>query len=434
MAKPAGGDSEGAQLTALRCNRLPSNHFRAGLRQLSAHSAVGAAPGEIDEPRYGWVVVWATFVALAVIFGVAYSFAAFFEPFVSQFKAQRADVSLVFGLCGLIYFVLGAFGGMLSDRLGPRAVVGAGMVCIALGLVAASVARSMLEVTLAYGAGVGLGIALVYTPAIGTVQPWFTRRRGVAAGVASAGIGAGTLVVPLLATAAIAAWQWRGAMTALALGTLVLGLSAAAMLRRAPAAARRADGTVAGTPLKQALTSRTFLWLYAMCGFGAFSMFIPFAHLSAAARDLGVPDARAVGLVGLIGIGSLTGRFAIGALADRVGRPQTLILTQASLGASFILWALADGYIALAAFALWMGTSYGGIVSLMPALCMDRFGARAVSSIIGTLYSAAAIGNLLGPWAAGRVFDASGSYATVVWGCMTLSALATLCTWLALRR
>ena len=387
-----------------------------------------------DEPRYGWVVVWATFVALGVIFGVAYSFAAFFEPFVGEFRAQRADVSLVFGLCGLIYFAMGAFGGMLSDRLGPRVVAGAGMLCIAAGLVGASVARSMTEVTLAYGVGVGLGIALVYTPAIGTVQPWFTRRRGLAAGIASAGIGAGTLVVPLLATVAIGLWQWRGAMNAIALGTVLVGFTAALMLKRAPAAAKRADGTVPGTPLKEALISRAFIWMYVMCGFGAFSMFIPFAHLSAAARDLGVPDARAVGLVGLIGIGSLTGRFAIGALADRVGRPVTLVLAQASLGASFILWGVADGYLALALFALWMGTSYGGIVSLMPALCMDLFGARAVSSIIGTLYSGAAIGNLAGPWLAGRVFDASHSYDLVVWGCMACSALATAATWLAVRR
>jgi MFS family permease len=67
-------------------------------------------------------------------------------------------------------------------------------------------------------------------------------------------------------------------------------------------------------------------------------MFIPFAHVSAAARDLGVDDARAVGLVGLIGIGSLTGRFAIGALADRVGRPLTLALAMASMGLCFLLW------------------------------------------------------------------------------------------------
>jgi MFS family permease len=398
-----------------------------------------AAPGIAsglggDEPRYGWVVVWATFVALAVIFGVAYSFAAFFEPFTREFSAQRADVSLVFGLCGLIYFVFGAAGGMLSDRLGPRVVVGAGMLCIAAGLFGAGIAHSMPGVTLAYGVGVGIGIALVYTPSIGTVQPWFTRRRGLAAGIASAGIGAGTLVVPLLAAAAIAAWQWRGAMNALAIGTLLLVLTVAALLRRATAAAQRADGSVPGTPLKQALRSRTFAWLYAMCGLGAFSMFVPFAHLSAAARDLGVSDARAVGLVGLIGIGSLSGRFAIGALADRVGRAQTLILTQALLGASYLLWAFADGYAWFALFALWMGTSYGGIVSLMPALCMDLFGARAVSSIIGTLYSAAAIGNLAGPWLAGRIFDTTHSYAAVVWGCIALSALATWCTWRAVQR
>ena len=35
----------------------------------------------MDEPRYGWVVVWGAFFSLAVIFGISYSFAAFFESF-----------------------------------------------------------------------------------------------------------------------------------------------------------------------------------------------------------------------------------------------------------------------------------------------------------------------------------------------------------------
>ena len=386
------------------------------------------------EPRYGWVVVWASFTALAVIFGVAYSFAAFFESFTSAFSASRAEVSLVFGLSGLIYFVLGAFGGMLSDRFGPARVTSAGMLCIAAALGLGSLATSMLQLTLVYGVGLGVGIALVYTPAIGCVQPWFTRRRGLAAGIASAGIGAGTFVVPLLAASAISIWQWRSAMWALAAGVLVVGLSATLLLRRAPAAARRADGTVPGTPLREALRSRSFLWLYAMCVFGAPAMFIPFAHLSASARDLGLSETQAVGLVGLIGIGSLTGRFAIGAIADRVGRPLALVLTQASLGLSMLLWLVAEAYPAFAVFALWMGLSYGGIVSLMPALCMDLYGARAVSSIIGTLYTGAALGNMAGPWLAGRVFDAQGSYAMVILACALLSTLATLSGWRALRR
>jgi MFS family permease len=383
-------------------------------------------PTASDEPPYGWVVVGASFTALAVIFGVAYAFAAFFASFTTAFDASRADVSLVFGLSGLLYFVLGAFGGMLADRFGPRLVTSAGMLCIAAALVLGSRATSMAELTLVYGLGLGVGIALVYTPSIGCVQPWFTRRRGLAAGLASAGIGAGTFGVPLLATAAIGQWQWRGAMLALAVGVLGLGLAATLLLRRAPAATRRADGHVPGLPMGEALRSPSFRWLYAMCVLAAPAMFIHFAHLSAAARDLGIGDAQAVGLVGLIGIGSLTGRFAIGGLADRLGRGRTLVVMQASLGLSMVLWGAGGGYAALAVFALWMGLSYGGIVSLMPALCMDLYGARAVSSIIGVLYTGAALGNVAGPWVAGWVFDATGRYTGVIAACAVLSVGAAL--------
>ena len=395
---------------------------------MSASSAPDL-PAAADEPAYAWVAVWACFTALAVIFGVSYSFASFFEPLSQAFGARRADVSLVFGISGLVYFTLGAGAGMLADRFGPQRVCSAGMLFIAGGLWASSLARSMTAVYWAYGGGVGVGIALVYTPAIACVQPWFTRRRGLAAGIASAGIGAGTVAVPLLATALIAALHWRPALQVLAAGVMLLGLASTGLLRRAPSATARAGAAVAGHSLRQALRSPQFAWLYLMAVAAAPAMFIPFAHASAAARDLGVPDARAVGLVGLIGIGSLVGRFAIGALADRVGRPLTLTLAQASMGVAYLLWWRADGYLALALFAIWLGLSYGGIVSLMPALCMDLFGARAVSSIIGTLYTGAAFGNLLGPWLAGAVFDTQRNYQAVIWACFGLSALAALAAW-----
>lgn len=378
----------------------------------------------MKEARYAWVVVWATFAALALIFGVSYSFAAFFASFAAEFDAQRADVSLVFGLSGGVYFVFGAGAGMLADRFGPRAVTSAGMLLIAAGLLLCSFAGSMSMVYAAYGVGVGLGIALVYTPAIACVQPWFTQRRGLAAGLASAGIGAGTVAVPLIATAAIALLQWRGAMRALALGVLLLGLCATWLLKRAPAASAARSDQIPGLSLARALRDQRFWWLYLSIVLASPTMFIPFAHVSAAARDMGIDAASAVGLVGLIGIGSLVGRFVIGALADRLGRTLTLLLMQVSMGLCFVAWFGAASYPMLVFFALWFGLSYGGIVSLLPAISMDLFGARAVAGIIGTLYSGAALGNLLGPVLAGSVFDHTGSYAPVLWACMGLSALA----------
>jgi MFS family permease len=314
---------------------------------------------------------------------------------------------------------------MLSDRFGPRAVCCAGMVLIAAGMLATSFAQSMSTVYLAYGVGIGVGIALVYTPAIACVQPWFRQRRGLAAGIASSGIGAGTLVFPLLAALAIAALQWRDALRLLAVGVLVVGLGATMLLRRAPTQGHNGSaGPAPGATLRQALHDPAFWWLYLVALSCGPAMFIPFAHVSASARDIGIADAQAVGLVGMIGIGSLVGRFLIGALADRLGRNRTLVLMLASMAASYLAWLAAGGYPMLVVFALWFGLSYGGIVSMLPALCMDLFGARAVAGIIGTLYSGAALGNLLGPVLAGGVFDRLGSYTAVLWVCMGLTLVA----------
>jgi MFS family permease len=382
----------------------------------------------MKETPYAWVMVWATFVCLALIFGVSYSFAAFFESFAAEFSAKRADVSWIFGLSGFVYFVFGAGGGMLADRFGPRVVCSAGMALMAVGLLATSWATSLWAVYLSYGLLVGLGIALVYTPSIASVQPWFTTRRGLAGGIASSGVGAGTLLVPVLVAMAIGPMPWREAMQLLALVVLLLGLLAAGLLRRAPgvqATSGASGGSSSGLSLRETLRTPTFRWLYLATVLASPVMFIPFAHVSASARDLGTGEAFAVGLVGLIGVGSLVGRFAIGWLADRLGRAQTLVLMQLSMGASYLLWGAAGGQGLLVVFALWFGLSYGSIVSLLPAICMDYFGGKSVASVVGTLYSGAAFGNLLGPVLAGAVFDVSGHYLGVMAVCGVLSLSAT---------
>ena len=385
------------------------------------------------ESRRAWVVVWATFVCLAVIFGVSYSFAAFFENFAKEFAAQRADVSWIFGLCGLVYFVLGAGGGMLADRWGPRMVCMTGMVFIAMGLFLTSLAQSLTTVYLSYGLLVGLGIAFVYTPSIACVQPWFNKRRGLASGIASAGVGAGTLILPVVVSYLLIEVNWREALQMMSAGVLLIGLTAGFLLKRAPNLSGNTSGQLPGLTLSATLKTPSFRWLYMGTLLGAPVMFVPFAHISAAARDAGVPDAQAVGLVGLIGIGSLVGRFAIGWLADRMGRIKTLMLMQGLMGLSYLVWAGAQDPWMFAVFALWFGLSYGSIVSLLPAICMDLFGGRAVSAIIGTLYTGAALGNLLGPVLAGQVFDMTQSYALVIWITLCISAMATYSCWRILK-
>jgi MFS family permease len=308
-----------------------------------------------------------------------------------------------------------------------------GMVFIAMGLFLTSLAQSLTTVYFSYGLLVGVGIAFVYTPSIASVQPWFNKRRGLASGIASSGVGAGTLILPVVVSYLLTEINWREALQLMSFGVLMIGLTAGFLLKRAPNLSGNTSGQLPGLTLSAALKTPSFKWLYMGTLLGAPVMFVPFAHISAAARDAGVPDAQAVGLVGLIGIGSLVGRFAIGWLADRMGRIKTLMLMQGLMGLSYLVWAGAQDPWVFAVFALWFGLSYGSIVSLLPAICMDLFGGRAVSAIIGTLYTGAALGNLLGPVLAGQVFDMTQSYALVIWITLGISALATYSCWRILK-
>jgi len=376
----------------------------------------------LPTPRifYGWFVVAAAFAVTFIGFGSAYTFSAFLDPLQRDFGASRGAVSLVFSLAGFLYFGLGIVSGPLADRFGSRSLAVAGMILMAIGLVAASVARSLLEVYVAYGLGVGLGVGCAYVPAIGAVQRWFVRRRGFASGLAVGGIGVGTLAMPPLASLLIQGFGWRGAYLALGAIAAIVGGGLALLIENDPRdRGLFPDGVPlqpAATPLPQgasvgeAIHSHHFVSLYAACLICSFGVFVPFVHLVPYARDHGVGATAAAMLLGALGIGSTAGRFFLGGLADRMGRQLSLLLMFAGMALTLAVWVISTNFWSLGAFALVFGVFYGGWVAVLPAVVMDQFGGRNVSGIIGILYTSVAFGTLIGPSAAGFVFDLSHSY------------------------
>ena len=377
----------------------------------------------IDDSRYGWVVVAAAFTLMFVGFGAAYSFAAFFAAFEGEFSASRGDIALVFSLCAFLWFSSGAPGGMLADRFGARRVAIAGVVCLVLALWAASVAQSLSVLYAIYSIGIGIGVGLVYVPSVGAVQPWFGANRAFASGIAVAGIGAGNFAGPLFAAWWIGLFGWRGAYLALAVFVLLLGGVAASLLRTRTKTTSQTEGM----PLPEALKTAPFWLLFASLVLSCIGLFVPMVHLSPYATDAGYSPAQGVALVSLIGVGSLAGRFTVGAPADRIGRLPSLCAMYAGLGVMFLLWYVAGAYWMLVVFAIVFGVCYGSCVALLPTIVMDLYGPRAVSGIIGCLYTGAGIGTLLGPWLAGVAYDTVGSYQLAILAGAVFSAGAAAC-------
>jgi MFS transporter, OFA family, oxalate/formate antiporter len=382
-------------------------------------SSKPARPG----PRvfYGWFVVLAAFTVTLLGFGSAYTFSAFFEPLQREFSASRGATSLVFSFAGFLYFGAGIVSGPLADRIGSRPLAVVGMVLLGSGLVLAGAARSLTEVCLAYGLGVGLGIGFSYVPVVGAVQRWFDRRRGFASGIAVSGIGVGTLVMPPLASWLIGHLGWR--MSYMLIGGLagVIGAGVSLLVVNDPRErGLMPDGGPPGSPLRRAqpegasirdaVLSRRFIALYAACLLCSFGVFVPFAHLVPYALDHGIPPSSAVWILGAIGIGSTAGRFFLGGVADRLGRQASLLAMLVGMALAMGIWALSTQAWQLVVFALVYGLFYGGWVALLPAVVMDGFGGRNVGGIIGVLYTSVAFGTLAGPSAAGLAFDLTRSY------------------------
>jgi MFS family permease len=373
----------------------------------------------------GWVVVGAAFLGMFVVYGIVYSFGAFFDSMAADFGTGKGATALMFSITTAGYFGLGVVSGRAADRYGPRPLMIAGAVTLCAGLLATSRVQSIWVGYLTYGVGVGIAVACVYVPMVATVGGWFTRRRTTALGIAVAGIGAGTLVLAPLSERLIDARGWRSAYVVLGIGGAALLLLAAIGARRPPV-----DLTQPSVPLGRIVRDRGFVILYVSIVLLSAALFVPFVFIKSYATERGIDDGPAAALVGIIGASSVAGRLGLGALGSRLDATRLMQLSYGTMAASFAIWLVAgDRYLLLLAFAVVMGVAYGGFIALAPAVTAVLFGTVGLGGVLGALYTAAGIGGLVGPPIIGTVIDGT-SYAGGILVAMALSVASTIVLWM----
>ena len=355
-------------------------------------------------------------------FSVAYSFGAFFESMAEEFDVGSSATSLFFSLTVSLSFVFGLFTGRWVDRVGPRKVLLAGAASLVVGLLATAAAPSIWIGYITYGVGVGFAMACGYVPMVATVGGWFVKRRATAIGVAVAGIGLGTLVGSPLAAWLIGRFSWRTTYVIFALGGGALLLAAASLAAVGPAAVNAAKPR----SLIELYRDSRFALLHISIVFASFALFVPFVFLGSYASDRSVSDVRAAALVGIIGGVSVLGRLGLGGLGDKF---DSLTVYEASFGlmaVSHVIWLVAgNSYLMLVMYAIVLGVGYGGFIALSPAVIADIFGMEGLGGMIGTLYTAAAVGSLGGPPFAGFLID-RWSYQTAISFSIAMGVLAVV--------
>ncbi|CAG9584926.1 unnamed protein product [Danaus chrysippus] len=178
-------------------------------------------PGpQIPDGGWGWVVVAASFLIATVADGLAFSYGLLQIKFVDFFEKSEAKTSLIGSLFISVPLIAGPIMSALVDRYGCKKMTIVGGIASTIGFVAASYSNTVETLYITYGIVAGLGMGLLYVTAVVSIAYWFEKRRNLAVGLGSCGVGFGTFIYSPLTTYLLDEYGWRGALLLLA-GTVL---------------------------------------------------------------------------------------------------------------------------------------------------------------------------------------------------------------------
>lgn len=375
---------------------------------------------------YGWVVVFASLVIMAVTVGTLHAFGVFFKPLLQEFGWSRATTSGVFSLGGIIQGVVAVLVGLISNRVGPRKLVVLSGVLLGLSYIMGSWTTALWQLYLYFGLLQGGSRGIPYNPLMATIARWIIHRRGLAIGIALSGGGVGTVIFPILGNTLIERFGWQTAFLYFGLIAGAMMIGSGLLIRARPPSLQpstpgvKSSGyTVAAKPDKQeeehtaiskVLSSRSF-WLVIVMGFFTnLTVSMVFVHLVPYATDQKISAAVAASFVAVIGVFNIVGKIGMGAFSDRYGLRWGMIICFA-IGAMALFWLnFASALWMFYLFAVVFGLAYAGWMPLFPVLVGRIFGVGSMSAVLGFVTASNMTGSGVGAYIAGYLFDVTNSY------------------------
>ncbi len=345
---------------------------------------------------------------------LSYFFGLFVRPLGDEFGWGRGDIALAVTISSLTMMVASPLFGRLVDRRGARAAILPAIIATALTVVLGAFNPGSLAFFYAVHVAVALAgmgtLPLCYTR---IVVEWFEARRGLALGIALAGIGLGGALFPLIVREVIAMHGWRWGYVAIA--ALMLGLALPGVTRwlREKTTDRRPNAAsipALGVSLGEAVGTRSF-WLLsvAMLFMGAVTVGVA-VHLTPLLGDHGLTGAYAAAGVSAFGLAVVFGRIAAGFLIDRFS---ARIVAGAVISASAIglaVLATADAPAMLFVGIGLVGIGIGAEFDFLSFFVARLMGLRHYGAIYGVIYSVFMLGCATGPALLGFLFDLQGTY------------------------
>ncbi|XP_072905102.1 monocarboxylate transporter 13-like [Hemitrygon akajei] len=378
---------------------------------------------ELPDGGWGWMIVLAGILNNCLLTGIVRSFSVFFLHFTQHFQETSSRVSWITSMAMATQQFASPIGSAFGKHYEARSVVMVGGILASLGMFVGSFGQSLLHMYLSIGLLTGFGWALVFTPTM------TMKRRALATGLAFTGGGIASFLFPPLFQFLIDEYFWRGAL--LILSAIMLNFCVCAALLRpirlqedhADSPSEHSENGAGSAGFWDKVTSAFDLTLILHRGFVVYTLavtlitvgfFVPYFHLVAHGKNLGLTDYEAAFLLSIIAITSTAARLFSGWVADLnlLRSIHWFLLCSVLTGLSVLLLPVGHSYPTLMGLCIFYGFCDGILSPLMFSTLPDIVGIGRTLNATGLFLMFLSIGGLLGPPLSGLLEDKTGSYST----------------------
>jgi MFS transporter, OFA family, oxalate/formate antiporter len=378
--------------------------------------------------KKGWVVTLAG-MGLNLTLGILYAWSMFSKQLTESienngFGWSKTTATLPYTIAIAVFAIVMVPAGRLQDRFGPRIVATVGALLAGAGLIVASFAspENIFFAVIGFGVLGGTGIGLGYASATPAAVKWFSsEKKGLIVGLVVGGFGLAPVYIAPLSKYLLGAYGIGNSFRILGIAFMVIAVALAQLIKNPPAPIQSQKGPTAANAVKplhsdyswqQMLKTPSFYSLYIQFACAATAGLMIIGHL---AKIVSVQSGNSIKIgfvfVALLAIFNAGGRVVAGLVSDYIGRVVTiaLVCTMQSLVMFFFpMFTTVNDFILGSAV---VGFNYGACLALFPATTADYWGTRNLGMNYGILFTSWGVGGVFGPMLAGKIADATGSYA-----------------------
>ncbi|KAI5212411.1 MFS general substrate transporter [Aureobasidium subglaciale] len=331
---------------------------------------------------YGWVNVACVCIINGHTWGLNSSYGVFLAYYLANNVfpgATYLEFAFVGSLSIACALLVSPVATIFTRKFGTKTTLFTGVAFETASLIGASFASQIWQLFLSQGVCFGFGMGFLFVGSVGVVPQWFTTKRSLANGIATAGSGLGGLVYSLATGAMIPsiglAWAFR-----------VLGIIACVVNGVCAMLVKDRNKAIGSSQLAfdMQLFRRTEYLL--LLGYGWFSMLayvVLLFSLANFARSVGLTATQASTVSAIFNLGQAIGRPPIGYFSDSIGRiNMATLMTFVSGLFVLVIWTNAKSFGLLIFYAIFGGSVAGTFWTTIAPVTAEVVGLRNVPSAL----------------------------------------------------